>query len=160
MSTILIKDNVPYVHEVLSELTVRYFKYLHCSQWHESHKNSWNAYLSHTEEISVTNFPVTWATCLFRPPCCSKHCHSPCCHHTFTMTSVELTKSIPDIDTQYSLALADLNSNSSVSLCEVTWIYDLSWFTLQAQWKERWSAKTFYITQQQLSVHEKNALIQ
>jgi len=48
------------------------------------------------------------------------------------MTSVELTKSIPDIDTRYSLALADLNSNSSVSLREIAQIYDLPRSTLQA----------------------------
>ncbi len=76
------------------------------------------------------------------------------------MTSVELTKSIPDIDTWYSLALADLNSNSSVSLRKIAWIYDLPQSTLQAWWKERQSAKAFHTTQQRLSVHEKNALIQ
>ncbi len=76
------------------------------------------------------------------------------------MTSGELTKSISDIDTWYSLVLADLNSNSSVSLYKITQIYDLPQSILQAQWKERQSAKIFYITQQQLSVHKKNVLIQ
>jgi hypothetical protein len=60
---------------------------------------------------------------------------------------------------RYSLALADLNNDSSVSLHKIAWIYDLSWSTLQACWKERQSAKVFQTGQQQLSVQEKNALI-
>ncbi len=60
---------------------------------------------------------------------------------------------------QYSLALADLNNDSSVSLCKIAWIYNLSWSTLQAHWKERQSAKVFQTGQKQLSVQEKNALI-
>ena len=107
----------------------------------------------------LTYFPVTRATPLFGPPRRSKHCHSPRCRHKSTMTSVELTKSIPDIDTRYSLALADLNSNSSVSLREIARIYDLPRSTLQARWKGRRSAKAFYTTQQRLSVHEEDALI-
>jgi len=35
------------------------------------------------------------------------------------MTSDESIKSISDIFTQYSLVLADLNNDSSVSLCEI-----------------------------------------
>jgi len=42
------------------------------------------------------------------------------------MASDESIKSIPDISTQYSLALADLNNDSSVSLCKIAQIYDLS----------------------------------
>jgi len=76
------------------------------------------------------------------------------------MASDESIKSIPDIFTQYSLALADLNNDSSVSLYKIAWIYDLSWSILQACWKERQSAKTFQTDQQWLSVHKKNALIQ
>ena len=89
-----------------------------------------------------------------------QHCRLSCCHHTFTMVSDESTESIFDIVIWYSLALADLNNNSSVFFCKTAWIYNLSQSTLQACWKERQSAKTFHITQQQLSVHEKNALIQ
>ncbi len=76
------------------------------------------------------------------------------------MASDESIKSIPDIFMQYSLALADLNNDPSVSLHEIAWIYDLSWSTLQAHWKERQSAKVFQTGQQQLSVQEKDALIQ
>jgi len=61
-----------------------------------------------------------------------KHCCLSCHHHTFTMASDELTESISDIVMQYSLALADLNNNSSVSLHKTAWIYNLSWSTLQA----------------------------
>ncbi len=75
------------------------------------------------------------------------------------MASDESIKSIPDISTQYSLALADLNNDSSVFLCKIAWIYDLPWSTLQAHWKERQSAKAFQTGQQWLSVHEKDALI-
>ncbi len=76
------------------------------------------------------------------------------------MASDELIKSISDIFMRYSLALADLNNDSSVSLHEIAWIYDLPWSTLQACWKERQSAKVFQTDQQQLSVQEKNALMQ
>ncbi len=75
------------------------------------------------------------------------------------MASDESIKSIPDISTQDSLALADLNNDSSVSLCEIAWIYDLPQSTLQAHWKERQSAKAFQTGQQRLSVHEEDALI-
>jgi len=76
------------------------------------------------------------------------------------MTSGELTKLIPDIDTRYFLTLADLNSNSSVSLCEIAQMYDVPRSTLQARWKGRRSAKAFHTTQQRLSVHKEDALIQ
>jgi len=76
------------------------------------------------------------------------------------MASDELIKSISDIFMRYSLALADLNNDSSVSLHKIAWIYDLPWSTLQAHWKERQSVKIFQTGQQQLSVQEKNALIQ
>jgi len=46
------------------------------------------------------------------------------------MISDESIKSISDISTQYSLVLADLNNDSSVFLCEIAQIYDLSQFTL------------------------------
>jgi len=47
------------------------------------------------------------------------------------MTSDESIKSISDIFTQYSLALTDLNNNSSVFFYEIAQIYNLSQFTLQ-----------------------------
>jgi len=75
------------------------------------------------------------------------------------MASDESIKSIPDISMRYSLALADLNNDPSVSLREIARIYDLPRSTLQARWKGRQSAKVFQTGQQQLSVQEKDALI-
>ena len=60
---------------------------------------------------------------------------------------------------RYSLALADLNNNSSVSLREIAQIYDLPQSNLQARWKGRQSAKAFQTGHQRLSVHEDVALI-
>ncbi len=75
------------------------------------------------------------------------------------MASDESIKSIPDISTRYSLALADLNNDPSVSLREIARIYDLPRSTLQARRNGRQSAKTFQTGRQRLSVHEENALI-
>jgi len=104
------------------------------------------------------NFSVTWAICLFEPPHCSKHCYLPCCCHTFTITSVELTKSISDIDTQYFLTLTDLNSNSSVFLCKIAQIYDLPQSTLQAWWKEMSQVCNETDTQLIISKYKKNTM--
>jgi len=46
------------------------------------------------------------------------------------MISDESIKSISDIFTQYSLALTDLNNDSSVLLCKIAQIYDLSYISL------------------------------
>jgi len=42
------------------------------------------------------------------------------------MTSDESIKLISDIFTQYSLVLTNLNNDSSVFLCKIAQIYDLS----------------------------------
>jgi len=76
------------------------------------------------------------------------------------MASDESIESIPDISIRYSLALADLDNDPSVSLRETARIYDLPRSTLQARWKGRQSAKAFQRGRQRLSVHEEDALIQ
>ncbi len=69
------------------------------------------------------------------------------------------TKSIPDISTRYTLVLADLDNDPSVSLRQIAQIYGLPRSTLQHRWKGRQSAETFHAHRQRLSPHEEDALI-
>jgi len=75
------------------------------------------------------------------------------------MASDQSTKSIPDISTRYTLALADLDNDPSVSLRQIAKIYGLPRSTLQHRWKGRQSAETFHAHRQRLSPHEEDALI-